>query len=77
MNKHLEHSTILRAQGNYIEAVAEIENNLSSFDELERQPALIQAFYAAKEGSLNKKARELARIIAQEDPDLPSIQNYL
>ena len=71
-------SAALRGAGNYDEAIAIVENvDWSQAPPEVRVPALIQAFYAAAEASMRDKAEELAARIAQDDPDIPSIQPYL
>lgn len=67
----------LREQGNLQQAIELVEANLSKFDEITRLLALLQAFYAAKEANDQSKARSLAKLVAAEDPEVPSIQEYL
>ena len=67
----------LRGQGRFEEAVKYAENTRDDWDEDSRIPALLQAFYAAEEGSLGPEAARLAKEIAEEDPNVPSVQKYL
>ena len=64
----------LRAQGRFQEAIKYAENTRDVWDEGSRIPALLQAFYAAEEGSLAPEAARLAKEIAEEDPNVPSVQ---
>ncbi len=75
--KHVLTSAALRGQGKFAEAIAEIEDNIKSFDEVMMVPALLQALYAAKAAGNVKKSRELARQLAKHDPDIPSIKEFL
>jgi len=76
-NKIVDNAAALRGEGHFEEAIRLVESSLSQLDEISRQPALLNALYAAKEGGLTDKAKELAALIAEEDPDLPSIQEFL
>ena len=67
----------LRDAGQFGEAVALFKQNAASVSGDERRTAMIQAFHAAREAHLHGEARELAHEIAKEEPDLPSIQEYL
>ena len=75
--KHVTASAALRGEGKFSEAIAEIEDNIKSFDDVMIVPALLQAVYAAKEAGDKKRARELAQQLAKHDPDLPSIREFL
>lgn len=75
--EHLKACAILRGQGRFSEAVAEIENNRASFDEITLVPALLQALYAAQEAGDSEKARALAMEIAKHDPNIPTVRKYL
>lgn len=75
--QHVKASAALRGQGKYAEAIAEIEDNLSAFDDVSLVPALMQALYAAKAAGDTSKAREIAQQIALHDPDVPSIKEFL
>lgn len=67
----------LRGAGQFGEAVDLFKRNAASVSGDERRTAMIQAFHAAREGHLFGEARELAHAIAEEEPDLPAIQEYL
>ncbi len=75
--KHVEASATLRGEGKFSEAIAEIEDNIKSFDDIMIVPALLQALYAAKEAGNTKKARELARKLVQHDQNIPSLKEFL
>jgi len=75
--KHVLESAALRGKGKFSEAVAEIEDNIKSFDEVTIVPALLQAFYAAKAAGDVQKAKEIAGKLAKHDPDIPSIKEFL
>jgi hypothetical protein len=71
-------SAALRGARNFAEAIAIVEGiDWSTYPPEDRVPALVQAFYAACEAGMKDKARELARRIAADEPELPSIQPYL
>jgi hypothetical protein len=57
--RHLKASVILRGQGSFSEAIAEIEDHLASFDEVTLIPALLQALYAAEGAGDREKAAAL------------------
>lgn len=75
--QHIQKSAALRGQRKFAEAIAEIENNRSSFDDISLLPALLQAFSAAHEAGDKKAAQSYAEEIKKIDPDVPSIQSYL
>jgi hypothetical protein len=75
--QHVKASAALRGRGQFAEALAEIEDNLASFDDITIVPALLQALYAAKSAGDTTKAQEIARQLAQHDPDIPSIKEFL
>lgn len=78
MNENvIAQSAALRAQGKYDEAVSVVESALHQLDDETRLVALMQAFYAARDGNREMKARELARRISAIEPETPSIQSYL
>ena len=74
---HINRSAALRAKGDYFLAALEIENNRDKFDDVSILPALLQAFYAAKEAGDRSEAENYAREIAAHDPEVPSIQDFL
>jgi hypothetical protein len=61
----------------YREAIDYVLANESDLDDDSRMPALLQAFGAAEEAGFRDDAARLARMIAVEDPKVPSIQRYL
>jgi hypothetical protein len=67
----------LRASGAYAETIAFVRNNEHALTDEARMPALREAFLAALDGGMEEEGREIARLIAVEEPDLPSIQPYL
>lgn len=75
--QHIQKSAALRGQKKFGEAIAEIENNRSSFDDISLLPALLQAFKAAHEAGNEQAAQSYAKEIRKIDPDVPSIQSYL
>lgn len=66
-----------RAKKLYKEAVEVVESNLSSLNDETRLPALLNAFYSAKEAGNIDKAKEIASLIYNEDPNIPSIKDFL
>jgi hypothetical protein len=74
--KHVLASAELRGKGKFVKAIAEIEENISSFDEVTIVPALLQAIYAAKAAGLTKKAKHFAEQLAKHDPDIPNIKEF-
>ncbi len=70
-------SAVLRGQGKLIEAIKVIEDNLKLIDSDVRPVAYLAAFGAAHENGNVSLAKKYAWLVAIDDPDLPSIQNYL
>lgn len=58
-------------------AVRYVQENEHLLTEDLRLPAMLQAFYAATVGGMLEAARALAARIAQDEPNMPSIQRYL
>ena len=76
--KLVREAAALREQGHFQQAIELVETRISECDdEIARLLALLQAFYAAIEANDEGKAAELAKLVAAEDPDVPSIQKYL
>ncbi|WP_065331148.1 hypothetical protein [Tritonibacter mobilis] len=75
--QHILKSAALRGQRKFDDAISEIENNRSSFDDISLLPALLQAFYAAHEAGDKQAAQIYAEQIKTIEPDVPSIQSYL
>lgn len=67
----------LRGQRKFQEAIDIVESNLADVEDWAQTIALLQAFFAADEGGMTKKAQELARKLAAKEPGLPSIKRYL
>lgn len=67
----------MRGNRHYQDAINEIESNRAAFDDITMLPALIQAFYAAKELGDDDQARKYAREISILEPELPSIQSFI
>lgn len=76
-NSIINSAAQLRGKGQFQEAIDLIEDNILSFDDTERPIALLQAFHSAKEGNMISKAKEFAKAIAKDEPEIPSIQPYL
>ncbi len=67
----------MRGNGHLQDAINEINNNRTAFDDITLVPALLQAFYAAKELDDTAQATTFAKELAALEPDIPSIQDYL
>lgn len=68
----------LRGESRFADAVSLADSyDLGSAPPEVKTSVLLQAFYAAHEGKLREKARKFAALLAEDDPDLPSIQDYL
>ncbi len=67
----------LRANGNYQAAIDYIEANIERVDSDIRVNAYLEAFRAAVALRQNEKARDYAAKIAQKEPNLPSIQDWI
>lgn len=67
----------LRGKGKFDEAIELIESNIGVIDGDIKLNAYLEAFYAAKEKGDQVKAKKFASLVAAEDPNVPSIQDYL
>jgi len=67
----------MRGNGNYQDAINEIDGNRTAFDTVTLVPALLQAFYAAQQLGDTDQATALAKELASLEPMLPSIQRFL
>jgi hypothetical protein len=67
----------LRNQRQFQKAIDLVETHYPNLDPDLRIVALMQGFYAAVGAGFTEKARAFAKQIAQEEPELPSIQSYL
>lgn len=70
-------AAVLLGQQNYAAAIRLVLDSRAQLTDVSRVPALLQAFYAAREGGFSREAREIAAAIAIEEPAMPSIQDYL
>jgi hypothetical protein len=75
--EHVRASARLRGERKFKEAIAVIESNRASFDDVSTIPALLQAFYAAREAGDSTKAREIAQELVKYDPEIPTIRKFL
>lgn len=73
----IRQSAALRGQYKFDEAIDLIENNIATIDPDIRLNAWLEAFYAAKEKGDIELVKKYAKAVAQEDPEVPSIQDYL
>ena len=73
----IRQSAALRGQGKCDDAITLIESNIDSIDADIKLNAWLEAFYAAKEKGDSAQAKKFALLVANEDPDVPSIQTYL
>jgi hypothetical protein len=70
-------SAVLRARGKYDEAILMIENNITSVDPDVEIVAWLMAFYAAADKGDRALAARYARKVANLDPNVPSIRDFL
>jgi len=73
----VKQSAAFRGQNKFDEAIKLIENNIDSIEPDIRINAWLEAFYAAKEKGDKELTKKYARAVANEDPEIPSIQGYL
>lgn len=73
----IKKSAAFRGQGKFDSAIRLIEENITSIDPDIQLNAWLEAFYAAKEKGDKVLAKTYAQKVAKEDPNVPSIQNYL
>lgn len=73
----IKQSAALRGQGKFDEAIEIIEENIAVIDDDIMINALLEAFRAAEEKGDLELTRKYALLIAQVDPDVPSVQIYL
>lgn len=76
-NNIIERSAALRGQFKFDEAIKLIEDNIDSIDSDIRVIAWLEAFKAAIEKSDIVLIKKYAQAVAKEDPNVPSIQEYL
>jgi hypothetical protein len=78
MAENVVHGAAVRyGARDYAGTVRFVAENEHLLDDDTRVPALMQAFYAARDGGMQREARELAVRIAAEDPNVPTIQPFL
>lgn len=70
-------SSVLRGQGRYDEAINIIESNIGIIDDDIKVNAWLEALYAAEEKGAQQQAKEYALLIANKDPNIPSIKKYM
>ena len=75
--EHVRRAAALRGQKKFPEAIAEIESNRAVFDDISTVPALLQAFYAAREGKNEEKAKSIAAELVKLEPGIPSLKGYV
>ena len=73
----IKRSAVLRGERKFDEAIKLIEDNIHAIDSNIHINAWLEAFKAAKEKGDSKLSRKFAKAVAQEDPEVPSIQDYL
>lgn len=73
----IRESAALRAKGQFDEAIKLIEKNIDAIDPDIRLNAWLEAFKAAKGKGDVVQAKKYAKAVAAEEPDVPSIQEYL
>ncbi len=75
--QRIRKAAVMRGNGNFQDAINEINNNRDDFDDVTLVPALLVAFYSAQELKDVQQATALAVELAALEPGLPSIQSYL
>lgn len=70
-------ATALRAQQRYDECIEHIQSNIQDIDPDVLMNARLEIFAAAKAKGDLALARQTAQTIALEDPNLPSIQDFI
>lgn len=77
--KLIYESAELRAKGKFNEAIQLIEESLDNGDISPEMTlnAHLEIFYAAREDGNEEKAATVAKEIAKEDPNVPSIQDFI
>ena len=69
-----QESAFLRGLGKFDEAIEIIENNI---DITIKPIAWLAAFYAARDKGDLILAKKYAKLVSIEDPNIPSIKNYI
>ena len=73
----LTRAASLRGQGRQREAIDLIERNLPQLNDDLRLNALLEVVYAALEFGDRAKAVSAARLLAEIDPDIPTVRKLL
>ncbi|ANY85522.1 hypothetical protein BB934_45730 (plasmid) [Microvirga ossetica] len=75
----IKQAAALRGQKKFQEAIALIDAQIKAgaIDPDIVMTANLQGFYAAQEAGMDDEARRFAKAIEAEDPNVPSIQDYL
>lgn len=76
-DKYVLQSAVLRGQGRFDDAIRIIEENIDRIDPDVRVVAWLNAFKAAHEQGDKKRTKRFARNVAELDPDVPNIRDYL
>jgi len=75
--EYTQESAYLRGLGKFDEAIDIIENNIENIDISIQSIAWLAAFYAAKEKNDTNIALKYAKLVAKDDPNIPTIKKYL
>ena len=73
----IKQSATFRGLKQFDKAIKLIEDNIDSINKDIRVNAWLEAFYAAKEKDDKELIKKYARLVSNEDPEVPSIQDYL
>lgn len=73
----INESAALRGLGRFDDAIELIEENIESIDTDAKVVAYLEAFKAAKEKGDLSLTKKYALLVASEDPNVPSIQDFL
>jgi len=70
-------ASVLRARYQYEDAIRLIQKNIESFDPNLKLKGYLEMFYSSRDGGDHEFAKKVAKLIAEDDPKLPPIQDYL
>ena len=76
-NEYIIKSSYLRGLGRYTDAISIIESNIYNIDETIQAVAWLSLFYVAIDMKDISLAKKYAKLVAKDDDQIPSIQNYL
>jgi len=76
-NEYIIESSYLRGLGKYEEAIDIIEKNINNIDSTIQTVAWLSAFYVARDMKNINLAKKYAILVAEDDNNIPSIQDYL